>query len=106
MTRRSYGSHELTTEERARGGYARGAKLRERRATVERMKLEAMVNAPTPRRRRSRAAGSSSANVYGLREPYAPAYPVDPPAQRAPVAPTRVVVDERPRSFDAGLYTW
>jgi len=80
--------------------------LRERRATVERMKLEAMVNAPTPRRRRNRAASSSSANVYGLRDPYAPAYPVDPPAQTAPVAPARVVIDERPRPFDSGRYEW
>jgi hypothetical protein len=74
MNRRSYGSHELTPEERSRGGLARALKLRERRATVERMKLEAMVNASTPRRRRNRATSSSSANVYGLRDRYAPAY--------------------------------
>jgi hypothetical protein len=104
MNRRSHRSHDLTPEERARGGYARGAKLRERRATVERMKLEAMVNAPTPRQRRHRGA---SANVYGLRDPYAPAYPVDPPAQTAPVSPARVAhSDDRPRPFDSGRYQW
>jgi hypothetical protein len=88
--------------------HIRGEKsgLHERRAIVERMKLEAMVNAPTPRRRRNRAASSTSANVYGLRNPHAPAYPIDAPAQTAPVAPARVADDERPRPFDSGRYVW
>src|SRR4051794_6701749 len=106
MNRRSYRSHELTPEERSHGGHARAAKLRERRAIVEQIKLERMADAPTPRRRRNRAGSFRSANVYGLRDPYAPAYPVDPPAQSTPAAPAPAADDERPRPFDSGRYVW
>jgi len=94
-----------TFESRQKGGYARAAKLREQRELVEQIKLERLADGPTPRRRRNRTTRSTS-NVYGLRDPYAPAYPVDPPAQTAPVAPARVAVEERPRPFDSGRYEW
>jgi hypothetical protein len=66
MNRRSYRSHELTPEERSRGGYARAEKLRERRYLVEQIKLERLADAPTPRRRR-RARHRST---YGFSPPY------------------------------------
>jgi hypothetical protein len=66
MNRRSYRSHELTPEERSRGGHARALKLRERRAIVEEIKLERLADAPTPRRRR-RARHRST---YGFSSPY------------------------------------
>jgi hypothetical protein len=118
MNRRSHRSHELTREERSRGGHARAKKLRAQRATVERMKLEAMVSGPTPRRRRG---VGDTGNVNAMRDPYAPAYPAAA-APPAPVAPARVLpaneqqacdrgltgpVDiGRRRRFDSGRYEW
>jgi len=69
MKRRSYRSHELTPEERSRGGYARAEKLRERRELVEQIKLERLADGPTPRRRRR---GGRRRSAYGLREPFGP----------------------------------
>jgi len=116
MNRRSYRSHELTREERSRGGYARAEKLRERRELVEQIKLERLADRPTPRRRRR---GGQRRSAYGLREPFAAAYPVGAPARPVLVAPTRVppvneqqalerglTEEDKPRPFDAGRYEW
>ena len=109
-----------TFESRQKGGYARAAKIRERRELVEQIKLERLADAPTPRRRRGRR---SRRYAYGLREPFAPAYRgADSPALTAPVAPTRILpaneqqalergltgpVDiGRLRPFDSGHYEW
>ena len=77
-----------TFESRQKGGYARAAKIRERRELVEQIKLERLADAPTPRRRRR---GGRRRSAYGLREPFAAAYPVGAPARPVLVAPTRVL---------------
>jgi hypothetical protein len=74
-----------TFESRQKGGYARAAKLRERRELVEQIKLERLADAPTPRRLRGRRRRSYA---YGLRERFAPAYRTDTQALTVPVAPT------------------
>jgi hypothetical protein len=110
-----------TFESRQKGGYARAAKLREQRELVEQIKLERLADRPTSRRRRRRGRRLTA---YGIREPFAPAYrtdtPADTPALAAPVAPTLPANEQqalergltgpveigRPRPFDVGRYVW
>jgi hypothetical protein len=107
-----------TFESRQKGGYARAAKLREQREIVEQIKLERLADRPTPRRRRRRGRSWSA---YGIREPFAPAHRSDPPVLTAPIAPALPAneqqalergltgphwLEEKPRPFDAGRYSW
>ncbi len=69
VNRRSELSHELTQEERSKGGYARAAKIRARHDAAEQLRIERLAAGPPPRRRRRLKAKYRRAFSIPLTQP-------------------------------------